>query len=358
MIDPVTLLLFVFFFGFMLFVHEFGHYLFAKLFKINVDEFGFGYPPRLVKLFKIKETEFTINMIPFGAFVRLSGENDPSVPGGFGTAKAWKRILVLLGGPLMNLATGALLFTLLFTQIGVPDTSKVMIASVAENSPAAQAGILPGDLISQVNRVTIRDDQTLVQLIQENKGREIELVLQRGEQSLTVRAVPRVNPPPDEGALGVGLTTPMIPVPWIKTVPISIRATIDQCVAILQMPGMLIRGEVPKEQARVVGVVGIYSMFSQARERDVENQASSNPIDRTFTLRLLILISIALGLTNLFPIPALDGGRILFILPELLFRKRIPPKYENLVHLIGFVTLIALMFYITAMDIFNPVKLP
>jgi regulator of sigma E protease len=358
MIDPVTLLLFVLFFGFMLFVHEFGHYLFAKLFKINVDEFGFGYPPRLLKLFKIKETEFTINMIPFGAFVRLSGENDPEVPGGFGSAKPWKRIIVLLGGPLMNLATGALLFTLLFNQIGVPDTSKVMIASVAENSPAAQAGILPGDLIAQVNQTPISDDQTLVQLIQENKGKEIEMVLQRGDQKLTVRAVPRVNPPPGEGALGVGLTTPMVPVPWIKTIPISVKATIDQSVAILQMPGMLIRGEVPKEQARVVGVVGIYSMFSQARERDVENQASTDPFEKTFTLRLLILISIALGLTNLFPIPALDGGRILFILPELLFRKRIPPRYENLVHLIGFVTLIALMFYITAMDIINPVRLP
>jgi regulator of sigma E protease len=358
MIDPVTLLLFVLFFGFMLFVHEFGHYLFAKLFKINVDEFGFGYPPRLLKLFKIKETEFTINMIPFGAFVRLSGENDPEVPGGFGSAKPWKRIIVLLGGPLMNLATGALLFTLLFNQIGVPDTSKVMIASVAENSPAAQAGILPGDLIAQVNQTPISDDQTLVQLIQENKGKEIEMVLQRGDQKLTVRAVPRVNPPPGEGALGVGLTTPMVPVPWIKTIPISVKATIDQSVAILQMPGMLIRGEVPKEQARVVGVVGISSMFSQARERDVENQASTDPFEKTFTLRLLILISIALGLTNLFPIPALDGGRILFILPELLFRKRIPPRYENLVHLIGFVTLIALMFYITAMDIINPVRLP
>ncbi len=358
MIDPLTLLMFILFFGFMLFVHELGHYLFAKIFGINVEEFGFGYPPRLVKLFKIKETEFSLNWIPFGAFVRLSGETDPTVPGGFGTAKPWKRIIVLLGGPLMNLATGVLLFTLLFSQVGVPDYTKVMIASVAENSPAAQAGMQSGDLISQVNQTAISDSDTLIQLIQDNKGKEIEMVLQRGEESVVVRAVPRVNPPENEGALGVGLSTPMVPVPWIRTIPISVQATIDQCVAILEMPGMLIRGEVPKEQARVVGVVGIYTMFSQARERDVENQTSADPIDRTFTLRLLILISIALGLTNLFPIPALDGGRILFILPELLFRKRIPPKYENLVHLIGFVTLIALMFYITAQDIINPVKLP
>lgn len=358
MIDPTTLLLFILFFGFMLFLHEFGHYLFAKLFNINVDEFGFGFPPRLAKLFKIKETDFTLNWIPFGAFVRLSGENDPEVPGGFGNAKAWKRIIVLLGGPLMNLLTGVLLFTLLFNQIGVPDYTKVLIASVAINSPAQQAGIQPGDLIVQLNQTAIDGDETLVQLIQDNKGKEIELVLQRGEEQVVVRAIPRVNPPPNEGALGVGLSTPMVPVPWLNTIPISVQSTIDQCVAILKMPGMLIRGEVSKEESRVVGVVGIYSMFSQARERDVENQGSENPFATTMTLRLLILISIALGLTNLFPIPALDGGRILFILPELLFRKRIPPKYENLVHLIGFITLIALMFYITANDIINPVKLP
>jgi len=358
MIDALTLLLFILFFGFMLFVHELGHYLFAKIFGINVEEFGFGYPPRLVKIGKIKETEITLNAIPFGAFVRLSGETDPSVPGGFGSAKAWKRIIVLLGGPLMNLASGALLFTLLFNQIGVPDYSKVMIYSIAENSPAEQAGIQPGDLITQVNRIPVNDSSALIQLIQENKGKEVELVLQRGEESIVIRAVPRVNPPPNEGALGIGLTNPMVHTSWIETIPISVQATFDQCVEILKLPGMLIRGEVSSEESRVIGVVGIYSIFSQAREQDIENQAAGNPYAATMTLRLMILISIALGLTNLFPIPALDGGRILFILPELLFRKRIPPEYENLVHMIGFVALIALMFFITVNDIINPVKLP
>jgi regulator of sigma E protease len=127
---------------------------------------------------------------------------------------------------------------------------------------------------------------------------------------------------------------------------------------ILEMPGRLIRGEVSGEQARVVGPVGIYSMFSQAREMDEENAASADPFERTLTLRLMTVITIALGLTNLFPIPALDGGRILFILPEVITRRRIPPQYENLVHLIGFVALILLMFYITAQDILNPIQLP
>lgn len=356
--DLITLLEFILFFGFMLFVHELGHFLFAKLFGIKVEEFGFGYPPRLIKLFKVKETDITLNWIPFGAFVRLSGEGDTETPGTFGAAKAWKRVVVLLGGPLMNLVTGVLLFTLLFNQIGMPDTSKIVIAGVEPDSPAAAAGILPGDLVAEVNKVPITSDAVLIQLIQDNKGKEVELVLERGEERITTYATPRVDPPPEQGSLGIVMTNPYVPIPWIKTVPISFQATYLQSVEILKMPGMLIRGEVPKEQARMVGVVGIYSMFSQARDRDVENQTSSNPVDKTFTLRLLILISIALGMTNLLPIPALDGGRILFILPELLFRKRIPPKYENLVHMIGFIALLALMFYITAQDIINPVVLP
>jgi len=124
------------------------------------------------------------------------------------------------------------------------------------------------------------------------------------------------------------------------------------------MPGRLIRNEVPKDQARVVGPVGIYSMFDAARQRDQENAGSSNAFNTTLTLQLMAVITIGIGLTNLFPIPAVDGGRILFILPELLFRKRIPPKYENLVHTLGFVFLLALMFYVTAQDIINPIQIP
>lgn len=354
----LTLLEFILFFGVMLFVHEFGHYLVAKLFKIRVEEFGFGFPPRLVKLFKIGETEFTLNWIPFGAFVRLSGENDPSVPDGFGNAKPLARIAVLLGGPVMNLLLGVILFSVMFTQTGMPDPSKVMIASIAEDSPAAQAGMAVGDLIIRVNQTPVSSMDQLIAIVQDNKGKEVEIVLLRGEQEISVRAVPRVQPPPGQGALGISMTNPITSVPWFETIPLSFRATFEQARMILEMPGRLIRGEVSGEQARVVGPVGIYSMFSQAREVDEENAASADPFERTLTLRLMTVITIALGLTNLFPIPALDGGRILFILPEVITRRRIPPQYENLVHLIGFVALILLMFYITAQDILNPIQIP
>lgn len=353
----LTVLEFILFFGVMLFVHEFGHYILAKLFKIRVEEFGFGLPPRLIKLFKFGETDFTLNLIPFGAFVRLSGENDPSVPNGFGSAKPLARIAILLGGPMMNILLGVFFFSILFSQTGVPDTGKVVIASVAQDSPAAQAGMLTGDLILRINQTPVTGMEQLINLVQEQRGKEIEITLLRNGEEITVHAVPRLQPPPGEGALGIGMTNPITKVSWFETIPLSFRATADQAREILEMPGRLIRGEVSGEQARVVGPVGIYSMFSQAREIE-ENADASDPFERTLSLRLLTVITIAIGLTNLLPIPALDGGRILFILPELITRRRIPPQYENLVHYIGFIALILLLFYITAQDILNPIQLP
>ncbi|HEY4693398.1 MAG TPA: M50 family metallopeptidase [Bellilinea sp.] len=353
-----NLLLFILFFGAMMFLHELGHYLVAKLFKIKVEEFGFGFPPRLVKLFKFQETEFSLNWIPFGAFVRLSGENDPNVEGGFGNAKPWVRIAVLLGGPLMNLATGVVLFSLIFNQVGVPDYNKVLISAVSEASPAETAGLLPGDIVVSVNQLPVESTDELSALIQANKGSEIEIVVLRDGETVVTRATPRVNPPPNEGSLGIAMTNPLVKTSWVNTVPLSFQATYAQAREIFEMPGRLIRNEIPKEQSRVVGPVGIYTMFSQARDMDQQNAGSGDPFATTFTLRLMAVITVAIGLTNLFPIPAVDGGRIIFIIPELLFRKRIPPKYENLVHMIGFVALILLMFYITAQDIFNPIQLP
>ncbi len=354
----INLLLFILFFGLMLFLHELGHFLVAKLFKIKVEEFGFGYPPRIVKLFKFGETDITINWIPFGAFVRLSGETDPGVKGGFGDATPWQRIAVLSGGPIMNIVTGVLLFTIIFTQVGIPDPTRVMIESVVPETPAQQSGLLAGDIVQSINQTAINDSSQLIQMISDNKGKEIEIVVDRQGQTVQLSAMPRVEYPKDQGALGITITNPYKQTSWIATVPQAFAATYNLSVQILRMPIMLLRGEVPAEQARVVGPVGLGTMFFQSRQKDIENQSSTNPVDKTYTLRLITLLSVAIGLTNLFPLPALDGGRILFILPEIIFRKRVPAKYENFVHMIGFFLLILLMFWITFQDILNPVQLP
>lgn len=357
----VRILEFVIAFGLLVFLHEFGHYIMAKLFHIEVEEFGFGFPPRLVKLFQFRETEFTLNWIPFGAFVRPKGENDPNMPGGLASASPWARLGVLFGGPVMNLATGVLIFSLIFNQIGAPDYSKVLVVDVAANSPAEQAGIQTDDVIVMINGQPVDSTEKLSTVVHQNLGQEIEITLQRGDEVIKAQATPRENPPEGEGALGIGMSNPMQNVNWVGALPASIRTGYNQIRQLITLPVMIMRGQISPDQGRVVGPVGIYGIFSSAREQDAEEATTTQqpePFLGLNTLYFMATISIALGITNLLPIPALDGGRILFVLPEILFRRRVPAEYENMIHLIGFTALILLMIYITTQDIINPIQLP
>lgn len=355
-----TILEFIIAFGVLLFLHEFGHFLTSRLFGIEVEEFGFGFPPRLVKLFTWKGTDFTLNWIPFGAFVRPKGENDPEVPGGLANANPWKRLAVLVGGPLMNILTGIIIFTILFTKTGAPDTRTVQIMEVSKGSPAEMAGILPNDIVSKVNGVEITSTTVLSTIVKENLGKEVILTLTRKDQTIEAKATPRINPPPNQGSLGIVMGNPIKPITVFQAIPYSLITTASQGVALITMPIQLIKGQVAPQDARMVGPVGMYDIYSQVRTRDLtaEAQPSSPAADSLNRFWLLAVISIALGFTNLLPIPALDGGRILFVLPELLFRKRVPAQYENMIHLIGFAALLALMVYVTTQDITNRIILP
>src|SRR5512138_1924242 len=133
-----TLFIFLLALGGMIFVHELGHFIAARLAGIEVEEFGFGLPSKkLVTLFTWKGTEFTIHALPLGGFVRPKGENDPNVPGGLAAASPWKRLVVLFAGPMMNLLAAVVIYSIIFYRVGVPDTNRVLVASVTEGSPAA-----------------------------------------------------------------------------------------------------------------------------------------------------------------------------------------------------------------------------
>jgi regulator of sigma E protease len=350
---------FILIFGVLLFIHEFGHFIFAKLFKINVEEFGFGFPPRLLKIGQFRETEITLNWIPFGAFVRLSGENDPELKGGFGDSSILARFMTLIGGPLFNLVLGVVLFAIIFMQVGIPDLKSVEVYDVNEGSPAETAGISAGELIVEVNGVVITSTQQLSEQVSLNRGKpiSIKLLTPEGEEHI-VTATPRVEPPPGEGYLGVTLVNPYKEASVVEALPYAFRATGGYAVQLLTLPGQLIRGTMSAEEARPVGPVGIYSIYSQARERDESNAESANPEDRLNTLLILAIISVALGFTNLLPIPALDGGRLILLLPEIFLRKKVPARVENIINMVGFVALIALMVIVTTMDIINPIVMP
>lgn len=353
-----SIVLFIVAISVIAFLHELGHFLTARMFHIEIEEFGLGFPPKAVRLFRWRETDFSLNWIPFGAFVRPKGENDPTIPGGLAAAHPLKRLVVLLGGPVMNLITGMILFSLIFMQTGMPDEKSVLISGIVQDTPAEKAGLQAGDILLKANGVSI-DSITIVRsIIQANPNKAITLEYSRAGQTADMQVIPDANPPKGEGILGVMLTNPLSAASWPQTIPIAANVSIEYSQQLFMAPIKLLLGQMPADQGRLTSIVGLGNLFVQARNRDIQSSETSNQTPAVSALTLMAIISIAFGITNLLPIPALDGGRILFVLPELLLRKRIPAKYENTVHMIGFLALLLLMLIVTIQDIFNPIVLP
>jgi regulator of sigma E protease len=355
----LVIIQFVIILGLLLFFHEFGHFIVARLFKIEVEEFGFGLPPRIVRLFTWKGTEFTINWIPFGAFVKPKGENDPDVPGGLSSANPWVRLAVLLAGPAMNLLVGIIVLVIFSLSVGKENLSIVRIATVSPSSPASQAGLLPGDIVVEANQEKIDGADKLVSITKSNLGNEISLTYLRKNQKTTVRVIPRQNPPSGQGPLGVGLGSGYDPITFGEAWGVAVNAAVEQGKQLILLPYHLIKGTITPEQAQLRGPIGMLQIFGEISRLDAQaapaSTGGSPPMGR---LNFVALISIALGLTNLMPIPALDGGRILFVLPELVLRKRVPARYENTVHMVGLAALLILMVLITVNDVIHPFTLP
>lgn len=342
----------------LLMLHELGHFLVGKLFKIEADEFGFGYPPKLLKLFTLGGTDFTLNLIPFGAFVRFKGENDPEVPGGLAHANKWKRLGTLVAGAAMNLLTGILLFTFVISRTGMPQADIISIAAVEPGSPAVQAGILPEDIIKSVNSVEITGMRMVSEIIQQNLDIPVTMELLRNNELVEAIVTPRSNPPEGQGPLGIVMQNPVQKVGFFKAIPAGGQLAFEQGKQLLSMPLMLIRGQVQTQDMRLLSPKGIYDVYSQVRAE--ERQAEQGQPELAFLniAWFFGIISVALGFTNLLPIPALDGGRILFLIPEFITGKRVPAKYENMVHFIGYTTLLLLMGYVFYQDLVNPIVLP
>lgn len=351
----ITLLQFVGAIAALIVVHELGHYLAAKVCGIPVQEFGIGFPPRLVRLFKFQETEFTLNAIPLGGFAMPAGENDPNVPGGFSAASPWKRIFIFVAGPAMNLLAALLLYALIFVQLGQPDTSRVLVMSVSAGSPAEQAGLQVGDELRRVNGQVVASSEVLREAIYANLGREILLEYARDGQIDRTTLVPR-DPAPEDGAIGISMGHPSVPVGVAQALVEGGRAIYDQADILLSLPGRIARGELDSSQGRLVGYKGMYDIYTEVREADA---APDSPLPSGVnTLSFFASISVSLGLLNLLPVPALDGGRILFTLPEVIFGRRIPQAYQNAVNLVGLAFLLMAMVYINLQDFLNPLVLP
>lgn len=402
----------------LVFVHELGHYLVAKRFGVVVEEFGFGYPPRLLAFwhtrgkvvidgqeiiiprdFRLPEelesgslvtyetstdskgrgiltriekvepgvelaragrvemldpgTLFSLNAIPFGGFAKMLGEEDPSSPGSLASKGKLPRILVLAAGGGMNLLAAAVFFAMAFG-VGAPavaDPENAMVSMVAPGSPAEEAGLQAGDVIVRAGDTEILNITTLQQYTNEHLGEPVMLTVERDEQVLQVQVVPRAEPPPEEGPIGIGLSprTTIKRYPWYEALWMGARQTVTLTGFIFTVPVQLIQGLIPAEMARPVGPVGVGQLVGDAVQYSLDT-GWWFPV-----MQLMGSLSVALAVTNLLPLPALDGGRILFVVVEAIRGKRVDPSKEGLVHLIGMILLVALMLFITWQDVINPV---
>ncbi len=334
-------------------LHELGHFLVALWHNVEIEEFGIGFPPRLFTLFRWHGVDFTLNLIPLGGFVRPKGENDPSIEGGLAASPPNIRLGVILAGPLMNILIAILLYSITISRMGIPQTNQVIIVDVAPDSPAAQAGIQTNDLLIKINQQPIQNIANVQKIVAQQRGKEITLTIQRDNKFIDLQLVPRLNPPPGQGAIGIAMSNPTQPINLIQAFPYGVKAVIDQGYLLFTMPIKLISGHAPSEEMRVVGFKGMYDIYQGVRDMD----ATQNRTAGLGVMAFFAMISASLGILNLLPIPALDGGRILFIIPELILNKRIPSQFENAVHLIGFMLLLVLLFYVNLQDFINPINL-
>ncbi len=403
----------------LVFVHELGHYLAAKLSKVVVEEFGFGYPPRLFTFWHTKGkavidgkeviiprdfalpkelvsgsrvhyrsepdakdrqvltwleevdpddpssvgastvdlldpgTVFSVNAIPFGGFAKMLGEEDPSSPGSLASKSKLSRIFVLSAGAGMNLLTAVLFFSLAMA-LGAPtvaDPENAVVNSVSPGSPAEAAGFLPGDLILRADDTEILTITGLQEHTQAHLGVPVVVTVKRGEDLLELSVVPRVDPPSGEGPMGIGLSprTEVKRYAWYEALWSGLKQTVGLVTFMFTVPVQVIRGLIPAELARPVGPVGVGQLVGDAVQYSLDTGWWFP------AMQIMGSLSVALAITNLLPLPALDGGRILFVIVEGIRGRRVDPAKEGLVHLIGMALLVALMLFITWQDLMNPV---
>src|SRR4030042_1565023 len=337
-------------------LHEFGHFIVAKRFGVKVEEFGIGYPPRIFGK-KIGETIYSLNLLPFGAFVKMPGEigqiNDLR---SFSSQAVWKRVLIAFAGVLSFWIMAAILFTIVFnlgTAVAVDDQAsglinpKVQIASIANDSPAKLAGLQPGDTIKEM---ALGNEQLFVNKIQEVQefsnaylGQEIVLTIERGSEVFDVKVVPRVSPPAGEGPLGIALVrTATKSFSWYQAPWQGLVTTVNMTGAIIQGYGQVIKNIVQGQPTGVelMGPVGVVHLFTQASQMGV-----------SYFLQFVGIVAIYIAIFNILPIPAVDGGKMLFLGIEAIRRRPISEKVEQNVTAVFFSLLLILMVLVTIKDV-------
>lgn len=330
-------------FGFIIFIHEFGHFLLAKLNGIEVQEFSIGMGPKIVG-FQRKETQYSIRILPLGGFCAMGEDEteDGESVGNFNQKSPWRRISVIVAGAGFNFILALIGAIIITAWIGV---DKPIVASVEENYPAAEAGLQAGDVIKEINGRSIHLFRDATTYNQFHQNEEIDLTYERDGVETTVQLTPQWDE--ESGMYRYGYSGGgYVKTGFFETIKYSFYVVEYWITSTIESLKMLVTGQIGMDS--MSGPVGIVDVV-----QDTYNQSRSGGASLVFLnmLNLMILLSANLGVMNLLPIPALDGGRLVFLIIEVIRGKRVPPEKEGYVHMVGMVCLLLLMVFVMFNDI-------
>ncbi len=343
----------------LIIVHEIGHFIVAKLFRVSVQEFGIGYPPRAFRFGKIGDTEYTLNWIPFGGFVRLFGDEGESEHGrgSFVEASRWKQALILLAGVVMNLVLAWLLFATAL-HMGIPRAVelpgpgvRLLVSEVVPGSPADAARIHPGDQIMSLvdQKGTSPSEispQAIAEFVSVRGGQRIDIVYARNVATSSATIVPaNAVLPGAAGRAGIGVGLVLVtsePLPWSAAASVAFSQTLDSFVRIAVNVWDIIRNAFSGglDLSGLIGPVGLVSVVGEASQTGLAQ-----------ILALAGFISVNLAVINLIPIPALDGGRLVIVGVEALLRRSVSKLAVHILNVVGIAAILFLMVVVTYHDI-------
>lgn len=336
----------VFLFGFVIFFHELGHFLVAKASGIRVNEFALGMGPKLFSIQK-KETKYTLRLLPIGGFCAMEGEDDDSEdPKAFGNKPVWRRILVVLAGGVMNILLGFILMVIMLGQQNSFATTE--IANFPENSALQAAGVQVGDVITKIDGYSIYTDRDLSFALSMANPDSIDFEVKRDGQKVTFDDVKMNSTTAEDGTKTITLDFRVLGEK--KGLLMLLRRGTTDTFSMVRMVIETLKG-------MMTGRFGLNDLAGPVGTAQVIVQAAGTGLQQSFgvavgnIIMMMIMITVNLGVVNLLPLPALDGGRLLFLLWELITRKPVPAKYESYIHGTGFILLIGLMVFITFNDI-------
>lgn len=372
----IDLIAVIFTFGFMIFVHELGHFVMAKRVGITVHEFALGFGPKLLSFGKKKgkeggeeeedpdpteqgknkvHTEYNLRAIPFGGFVSMEGEDepgDPDDPGNFNNKGVFERFKVIVAGCMMNYVAGIIVLLLVGFVWGIPRPS-AQVGSLIEGYPLEKSGVKKGDIIRQVDNTKIRDFTHLSKLISKIKdNRKVHLVVERDGQTLHFKVPVKYDEEVDRGMLGFSPPMGMMSFTFVRVPPGQVFSeTLLTTYRLTLMPVTIVRMLVSrkittKQIAKgTAGPVGIGQMIFEVSKRGFSK-----------LLYICALLSILIGAFNLLPFPMLDGSRVVFLAIEGIRGRPVDPEKEGMIHQVGFVILMILVLLVTYNDILRLIR--